>query len=53
MKLPVIISNKNAFLSKMKNRKVKQVLSGGWYWWERGRYKEKVYKGECSGNVMY
>jgi hypothetical protein len=26
----------------MKDRKVKQVLSGGWYQWERGRHKERV-----------
>jgi hypothetical protein len=28
--------------SKMEDRKAKQVLSEGWYQWERGRYKERV-----------
>jgi hypothetical protein len=27
---------------KMNDRKVKQVLSGGWYQWEGGGYKERV-----------
>jgi hypothetical protein len=26
----------------MEVNKVKQVLSGGWYQWERGGYKERV-----------
>jgi hypothetical protein len=29
-------------ISKMENRKVKQILSGGCLQWERGGYKEKV-----------
>jgi chitinase len=28
--------------SKMEDRKVKQVLSGGWHQWEGGGYKERV-----------
>jgi hypothetical protein len=36
------ILNKQKFLfSKMKYRNVKQVLSGGWYQWEEGGYKER------------
>jgi hypothetical protein len=35
MKLPV-------FFSKLERKKVKQVLSGGWYQWEWGGYKERV-----------
>jgi hypothetical protein len=30
----------------MKDRKVKQVLSGDWYHWEGGVHKEKVKEGE-------
>jgi hypothetical protein len=37
----------------MKDSKVKQVLSGCWYQWERGRYKEGVEEGEYGGNFMY
>jgi hypothetical protein len=36
----------------MENRKLKQFLSGVGTSW-RGSYKEKVYQGECSGNIMY
>jgi hypothetical protein len=28
--------------TKMENRKAKQVLSGVWYQWEGGGYKEKM-----------
>jgi hypothetical protein len=38
-----------SFLKKTENRKVKQVLLGGWYHWEVGGYKDS----ECSGNIMY
>jgi hypothetical protein len=38
---------------KNRNRKVKQVLSGGWYLWEKKEYKETVKEAKCSGNVMY
>jgi hypothetical protein len=37
----------------MKDRKVKQVLPGGWYQWEGGEYKERLKKGEYGGNTMY
>jgi hypothetical protein len=30
------------FFTKMKSKKVKQVLSGDWYQWEWGGYKERV-----------
>jgi hypothetical protein len=30
-----------------------QVLSGGWYQWEWGGYKERVKEGQCGGNIMY
>jgi hypothetical protein len=36
----------------MENGKVKQVLSGGWHQWERGRYNERVQEGEYSENTM-
>jgi hypothetical protein len=28
----------------MKDRKVNQVLLGGWYQWEEGGYKERVWE---------
>jgi hypothetical protein len=37
----------------MKDRKVKRALSGDWYQWEGGGYKERVQKGEYGGNIMY
>jgi hypothetical protein len=37
----------------MENRKVKQVLSGHRYQWERGGRKERVEEGESDGNTMY
>jgi hypothetical protein len=37
----------------MKGRKVKQVLSRGWYQWERGGHEERVKKGKYGGNTMY
>jgi hypothetical protein len=37
----------------MKGTKVKWVLLGGWYQWERGRYKKRAKVGECGGNTMY
>jgi hypothetical protein len=43
------IKQKNVFFY----RKVKQVLSRGWYQWEGGEYKERVKKSECSRNIMY
>jgi hypothetical protein len=37
----------------MENRKVKQVLSGGWYLWEGRGSKERVKKAECRENTMH
>jgi hypothetical protein len=37
----------------MENRKVKQVLSGGWYQWEGGGHKERVKEGGCGENIVY
>jgi hypothetical protein len=37
----------------MENRMVKQLLSGGWYQWEGGRYKERVKEAERSRNIVY
>jgi hypothetical protein len=34
------------------NRKIKQVLFGGWYQWEWGGYKESVKEAEFSGKIM-
>jgi hypothetical protein len=33
---------KMTFFQKTENRKVKQVLSGGWYQWKGEGYKEKL-----------
>jgi hypothetical protein len=37
----------------MKDRKVKQVLSGVWYHWEWGGHKERMKEGEYGSNIMY
>jgi hypothetical protein len=37
----------------MKDRKIKQVLSGDWYQWERREYKERVKEDEHGGKIMY
>jgi hypothetical protein len=37
-----ILTKQKCLFSKMENRKVKQVLSGGWYQWEGGKYKERI-----------
>jgi hypothetical protein len=37
----------------MNYKKIKKILSGGWYQWEEGGYKERVKKGEYSGNTTY
>jgi hypothetical protein len=37
----------------MKDRKVKQVLSGDWSSWRGKGYKETVKEGEYNGNTMY
>jgi hypothetical protein len=44
MKLPIQLAmlNKNVLFSKRRTEKLKEVLSGGWYQWEQGGYKERV-----------
>jgi hypothetical protein len=37
-----ILNRQKCLFSKMENRKIKQVLSGGWCQWEGRGYKEKV-----------
>jgi hypothetical protein len=37
----------------MKNKKVKQALSGSWCQWERGRYRERTQEGEYGRNIIY
>jgi hypothetical protein len=37
----------------MRNWRVKHILSGDWYQWEGGGYKEIVKEGEYDGNFMY
>jgi hypothetical protein len=37
----------------MEGKNVKQVLSGGWYQWEREEYKERVWEGEYGRNILY
>jgi chitinase len=37
----------------MEDRKVKQVLFGGWHQWEEGGHKERVKEGEYGRNIMY
>jgi hypothetical protein len=41
------------FFSKIENRKVKHILSGGWYQWEGERHKESLKEAEHSENIMY
>jgi hypothetical protein len=36
-----------------KKRKLKQVLSGGWYWGRGKGIKERVKKDEYFGSTMY
>jgi hypothetical protein len=38
----VAIINSSVFFSKMRDKKVKRVVSGDWYQWEMERYKEGV-----------
>jgi hypothetical protein len=38
---------------KKEKQEGKTHLSGGWYQWEKGRYKKRMKEGECSGNIMY
>jgi hypothetical protein len=37
----------------MKDRKVKQILSEGWYQLEQGGHKERVKEGKYGGNIIY
>jgi chitinase len=37
----------------VEDRKVKQVLCGGWHQWEGGGYKDRVKEGEYDGNITY
>jgi hypothetical protein len=39
------------FQKKTKDRKVKPFLSGDWYQWEQGGYKERLKESECGGNM--
>jgi hypothetical protein len=48
-----ILKKQRCLFPKTENRKVKQVLFGGWYQWEGRGYKERVKEAECSGNIMY
>jgi hypothetical protein len=38
----ILNKQKNTCFSKSENKEVKQVLSGGWYQWKWGEYKERV-----------
>jgi hypothetical protein len=40
-------------LRKMKDRRVKQVFSGGWVPEGWGGHKEMVKEGECGGCILY
>jgi hypothetical protein len=37
----------------MEDRKVRQILFGGWYQWEGGEYEERVCESEYGWNTMY
>jgi hypothetical protein len=39
------------YFSKSEDRRVKQVLSGNWYKWEQGKYKD-IRKGCWTVNVV-
>jgi hypothetical protein len=39
--------------SKVEIRKVKQVLSRGWYQWKGVVYKKRVWEGKYGGDTMY
>jgi hypothetical protein len=45
MKLCIAVLNKQKRLFCKMNKKVKQVLSGGWYQWEGIGYREGVKEG--------
>jgi hypothetical protein len=40
-----ILNKQKCLFSKVEDWKVKLVLSGGWYQWEGGGYKERVNEG--------
>jgi hypothetical protein len=46
-------TNKNIFFSKVEERKVKQVLSGGQYQLEGGGFKERMEESEYGRTIMY
>jgi hypothetical protein len=48
-----ILNKQNRLFFKNREKEGKTGFSGGWYQWERGRYKERVKEAECSGNIMY
>jgi hypothetical protein len=37
-----ILNRQKCLFSNMENRKIKQILPGGWYHWEGGGYKKRV-----------
>jgi hypothetical protein len=37
----------------MEDKKIKQILSGGWYQWEGGEYKERMKEDGYRENIMY
>jgi hypothetical protein len=37
----------------MKDRKIKQVLSRGWYQWKGERHKDRVKEGQYGGRAMH
>jgi hypothetical protein len=48
-----ILNKQKCLFSKMKDRKVKQVLSGCWFQWEGRGYKKRVKEGKYGGNIVY
>jgi hypothetical protein len=46
-----ILNVQKCLFSKMKDGKVKQVLSGDWYQWEGGGHTERVKEGKYGGNT--
>jgi hypothetical protein len=47
-----ILNKQKCHFSKMKEKKVKQVLSWDWYQWEEGEHKKCV-EGEYGGDIIY
>jgi hypothetical protein len=48
-----IINEQKCLFLKMENRKLKQVLPGGWHQWGGRGYKETMQEGEYGGNTTY